>query len=204
MYRCTVVQWSCCFSLSSLTPAPAAWGEPWWVWPHRSPCSCRRGQERTDRNRNVNKSELMHSHLQWLLYDSFDIPTIYLTVVKKLDTFLEKRKGCNIFFLVLWVTVGPHLDKYYISQTRLLTLNVCKCTTVSHLTTDLSNFKQFAELSKDAKFKCTYNWLNFYHPNSQFINNFLSFGAIIKAKIDWLMETAGDLFFWQSWRQSVH
>ena len=96
------VQWSC-ISLSSLTPARAAWGGPWWVWPHRSPCSCRRGQEQTDGNRNVNKSELMHSHLQWLFYDSFDIPTIYLTVVKKLDTFLEKRKGCNIFFLVLWV-----------------------------------------------------------------------------------------------------
>ena len=58
-------------------------------------------RNRLCRNRNVNKSELMHSHLQWLLYDSFDIPTIYLTVVKKLDTFLEKRKGCNIFFLVL-------------------------------------------------------------------------------------------------------
>ena len=40
----------------------------------------------------------MHSHLQWLLYDSFDIPTIYLTVVKKLDTFLEKEMDVTFSF----------------------------------------------------------------------------------------------------------
>ena len=78
---------------------------------------------------------------------------------------------------------------------RLVIMIIKGKTSPADFLTDLSSFKQFAELSKDAKFKCTYNWLNFYYPNSQFGNNFLSFGAIIKAKIDWLMETAGDLFF---------